>query len=91
MSDDAEIDRASLKHAYLQVADALTARINGGQYPVKLPSEYALAEEFGVSYITIRHATTILRQRGLIASVHGRGTFVAPDHRPAQGSASDTT
>jgi GntR family transcriptional regulator len=82
MSDDTEIDRASLKHAYLQVADAITARIEDSFYPVKLPSEFALAEEFGVSYTTIRRATEVLRERGLVASIHGRGTFVAPDHRP---------
>ena len=47
----------------------------GGQYPWKLPSERHLAEEFGVSYITMRHAMAILRERGLIVSIHGRGTF----------------
>jgi DNA-binding GntR family transcriptional regulator len=32
---------------------------------------------YGVAYGTIRHATKILRERGLIKTVHGRGTFVA--------------
>lgn len=52
MSDDTAINRTSIKHAYQQVADAITARITGGYYATKLPSERALAEEFSVSYIT---------------------------------------
>lgn len=77
MNDDTAINRASSKHAYQQVADAITARVAAGQYTCKLPSERDLAEEFGVSYITIRHAMKILRERRLIMSIHGRGTFLA--------------
>ncbi len=77
MNDDTEINRASIKHAYQQVADAITARITTGHYTIKLPAERALAEEFGVSYITVRHAIAILRERAVIVSIHGRGTFVA--------------
>jgi GntR family transcriptional regulator len=77
MTDDTEITRTSIKHAYQQVADAIAARIATGYYTIKLRSERDLAEEFSVSYITARHATAILRQRGLIVSIHGRGTFVA--------------
>lgn len=77
MSDDTQIDRTSIRHAYQQVADAVAARIAAGRYPVKLPSERDLAGEFGVSYVTVRHAMAILRERSLIASIHGRGTFVA--------------
>lgn len=83
MSDDTNIDRDSIKHAYQQVAEAIAARITAGQYPAKLPRELDLAEEFGVSYLTVRHAMVILRERDLIVSLHGRGTYVAPDYRPA--------
>lgn len=77
MSDDTAINRASIKYVYQQVADAIAARIAAGRYPFKLPAELDLAGEFGVSYTTVRHATKILRERGLIVSVHGRGTFNA--------------
>jgi GntR family transcriptional regulator len=77
MSDDTLIDRASIRHANQQVADAIAARITVGRCPVKLPSERDTAEEFGVSYVTVRHAMAILRERGLIVSIHGRGTFTA--------------
>lgn len=73
MNDDTVIDRHSIRHAYQQVADAITT----GHYTIRLPSERHLAEEFGVSYITVRHATAILRQREFIVSIHGRGTYVA--------------
>jgi GntR family transcriptional regulator len=85
MSDETAIDRTSVKHAYQQVADAIAARIAAGQYPCKLPAELDLAAEFGVSYLTLRHAMALLRERGLVVSIHGRGTFVAPDRRTATG------
>lgn len=81
MTDDTNIDRASFRCAYEQVADAIAARITSGVYSVKLPGERDLAKEFGVSYATARHAMAILRQRGLIVSVHGRGTYVARETR----------
>ena len=77
MSDDTVIERFSIRHAYQQVADAIAARIADGRYLCKLPSERDLAWEFEVSYVTVRRATAILRERGLIVSIHGRGTFIA--------------
>jgi GntR family transcriptional repressor for pyruvate dehydrogenase complex len=43
----------------------------------KLPSVEALAEQFGVSRTAVRDAVQSLGSRGLLVSVHGRGTFVA--------------
>jgi DNA-binding GntR family transcriptional regulator len=77
MTDDTLINRISIKHVYEQVADVIAARIATDVYTIKLPGERELAEEFGVSYITVRHAMAILRERGLIVSIHGRGTFTA--------------
>ena len=42
-----------------------------------LPNERALAERFGVSRMTLRHAMATLIDDGLIYSVHGVGTFAA--------------
>lgn len=61
------------------MADAIVARITAGRYPVKLPSERDLAEEFGVSYPTARHAIVIQRERGLIVSIRGGETLVASE------------
>ncbi len=78
MSDDTLIDRAGPVRVYQQVADALAARIEAGRYPGQLPAERDLAQEFGVSYVTVRRAMTVLRERGLIQTIRGRGTFTAP-------------
>lgn len=44
---------------------------------IRLRSERDVAEFYEVSYGAIRKATKALRDRGLMASEHGRGTFVA--------------
>jgi DNA-binding GntR family transcriptional regulator len=64
-------------HSYVQVADDIARRISVGEITLKLPSERALADEYQVAYTTVRHAMQILRERGLIVTIHGRGTFVA--------------
>ncbi len=71
------VDPNRRDHAYIQVAEDVTRRIEAREITRKLPAERALAEEYGVSYITVRHAMAMLRERRLIVSIHGRGTFVA--------------
>ena len=68
-----------LRLIYEQVAEHLAARIEAGELPSgsKLPPERELAEQYGVAYNTMRKATEILRDRGLIITMHGRGTYVA--------------
>ena len=65
--------------AYMRVADDIAARIASGELApgARLRSERDLAEHYGVSYGTIRRAMTVLREQGLIVTIHGRGTFVA--------------
>jgi GntR family transcriptional regulator len=65
------------KATYLQVAEAITERIQGGEITYKLPAERALAAEYGVAYQTVRRSMKLLRDRGLIITRQGRGTFVA--------------
>jgi len=45
---------------------------------VKLPGERELAEQYGVAYTTVRRAMEVLRDRGVIITRQGRGTFVSP-------------
>jgi GntR family transcriptional regulator len=63
---------------YRRIADALAARIESGEFAAgsRLPPEQALAEDFGVAYGTVRRAMDVLRERGLIMTVWGKGTFV---------------
>ena len=49
-----------------------------GRSPSSFPLERDLAGEYGVAYTTVRHAMEILRDRGVIITRHGRGTFVTP-------------
>lgn len=82
--DDSEIDHGGIRYIYEQVVDIIAARIATGYYTIRLPRERELAEEFGVSYVTVRHAMAILRERGLVVSVHGRGTYVSESARNPQ-------
>lgn len=43
-----------------------------------LPPEADLAEILGVSRLTMREAVRVLKDRGVLSVVHGRGTYVAP-------------
>lgn len=79
------IDPMGPDFTYVQVADHIAGRIEVGEFKHKLPAERALAEEYGVAYQTLRHAMEVLRERGLIITRQGRGTFVAPRARPAEG------
>ncbi|MFF9853760.1 GntR family transcriptional regulator [Streptomyces litmocidini] len=72
---------------YVAVADHIAARIAAGELPAgaRLPAERDLAKEYGVAYLTVRRAAGVLRERGLILTVHGKGTFVV-DPLPADES-----
>lgn len=65
----------------------LRKMIASGAYPagMKLPSDQDLSRDFGVAYMTIRHAMEPLAREGLVVRRRGKGTFVAdsPDPSPA--------
>jgi GntR family transcriptional regulator len=64
--------------AYLRVAEDIAARIASGELRpgARLRAERDLAGHYGVAYGTVRRAMAVLRERGLIETIHGRGTFV---------------
>ena len=68
------------RHLYLQVIDHLKQDIEKGVYKEKekLPSEFELAKELGVSRATLREALRILEEENVIIRRHGVGTFVNP-------------
>jgi GntR family transcriptional regulator len=65
---------------YLRIYTELRDRIIGGRWPAgsSLPSQRELADEFGVSTMTLRQALQLLADEGLVGTRHGLGTYVAP-------------
>lgn len=63
---------------YMTVLDALTAEIKMGKFKPgeKIPSDAELVQRFGVARMTARRAVGVLRERGLVRTEWGRGTFV---------------
>jgi GntR family transcriptional regulator len=68
----------SVQPRYLQIANHIADNIRSGDLGVgdQLPTERQLAEELGVSRMTVRQALGVLAQQGLINSQHGIGNFV---------------
>lgn len=64
---------------FLAVARALEDQITSGAHGpgAKLPSERALASTYSVTVMTVRHALSVLAEKGLITRQHGSGTFVS--------------
>jgi GntR family transcriptional regulator len=71
-------DPASAVPLYVQAADYVAAQIQAGELKSgqRLPAERDLAEQWGIAYQTVRRAMRELRERELITSVIGKGTFV---------------
>ena len=63
---------------YEYVASEIYQRIQTGEYPINslLPSQNELAEEFGVSRLTVKKALDSLIISGMISSQRGLGTRV---------------
>ena len=61
-----------------RVEEAIEELILSGKWPegMKMPSEGALCEEYGVSRTAIREAMRELRGRGIIETINGSGSYV---------------
>ncbi|MEK8143658.1 GntR family transcriptional regulator [Streptomyces sp. M10(2022)] len=72
------LDPMSAKPLYMQLADTVAAKIDSGELAPDrpIPSENHLADEYGVARLTARRAAKELRERGLIITVRGKGSFV---------------
>ena len=64
---------------YQQIADWIVQQISSGTWPehYQLPSELDLAAQLQVSRGTVRKAIADLTKKGILISIHGRGTFVS--------------
>ncbi len=65
---------------FQQVKDYIILQINNGSWPseVRIPSEYQIVEQFGVSRSTVNRALRELTVEGYLVRIQGVGTFVAP-------------
>jgi GntR family transcriptional regulator len=63
-----------------QVARDIEKDITAGRLApdTRLPSEVDLSHQYGVARMTARRAVAQLRDKGLVVTVHGRGSFVTP-------------
>jgi GntR family transcriptional regulator len=66
---------------YIRIHDEIKHQIETGVFEVgqRLPSERVMAEQFGVSRMTLRQAVTSLVEEGILTRYVGSGTFVASD------------
>jgi GntR family transcriptional regulator len=65
-------------YMYARVADHVAARIAAGELApgAMLPGEREMAAEYGVAIGTVRRAVEELRDRGLVVTLAGKGTYV---------------
>ncbi len=73
-----QIDPLSSKSTYLQLYEALREDITEGNYlfGARLPSKRTLAEEIGISLVTVEHAYALLCEEGYAEARERKGYFV---------------
>ncbi|MGW1513277.1 GntR family transcriptional regulator [Streptomyces sp. NPDC002394] len=83
------LDPKSGRPLYMQLADVIAAKIATGEYAPDraIPTPGRFADEYGIAVLTGRRAMRELRERGLIYTVPGKGSYVMP----ADGESSPPT
>jgi DNA-binding GntR family transcriptional regulator len=86
MAEPPTFDPDSVVPLYIQAADYVAGLIERGELAPgqRLPAERDLGIEWGIAYQTARRAVRELRDRGLVVSRVGKGTYVASE-APRQG------
>jgi len=59
-----------------EIAEGIQRKISSGEFAERLPTEQELAKQCKVSPVTAAKALNILRDKGIVNRVSGRGTFV---------------
>ena len=74
------------RRLFQEVAERIAAMIEGGSYPPgsRLPGEREIAEQLGVSRVTVREAEIALQARGMVTIKTGSGVYVT-DAMAARG------
>lgn len=73
------LDKQGPVPLYVQLEDILRSHIESGEWAVGMmvPSENAIARDYGISRMTARGVLNSLAEEGLLVRVPGKGTFVA--------------
>jgi DNA-binding GntR family transcriptional regulator len=84
-------DSGGPAYLYDKLADHLAGLITRGHFRLyeRFPGEVKLSHVFGVALGTARHAIECLRQRGLVATVRSKGTYVTYDAEAASAEHQD--
>ncbi|WP_327747977.1 GntR family transcriptional regulator [Streptomyces europaeiscabiei] len=72
------LDRRGPELVYMAVADDVARRIQGGELRSgdRVPGELDMVATYGIARMTAARAVRELRDRGLVQTVRGKGTFV---------------
>lgn len=72
------INNASMQPIYEQIVEQIKNRIVQGELVegTPLPSVRVLAKELKISALTVKKAYDFLEEEGLVATVHGKGSFI---------------
>ncbi|MGQ4423749.1 GntR family transcriptional regulator [Streptomyces violaceoruber] len=72
------LDRRGPELVYMAVADAVAAQIAAGELKSgdRVPGELDMSATYGIARMTVARAVKELRERGLVQTVRGKGTFV---------------
>jgi DNA-binding GntR family transcriptional regulator len=73
------IDPDGPVNLFVQVADDLAGQIERGELPPgrRIPSESDIARLYGVGRSSAKRAVKLLKERGLVYGVAGKGVFVS--------------
>lgn len=80
---DIIINNSSMEPIYEQIVGQIKSMILDGklQGETALPSVRALSKDLKISALTVKKAYDCLEQEGFVITVHGKGSFVAPNNK----------
>lgn len=72
------LDRRGPTLVYMAVADDIARRIEAGELRSgdRVPGELEMAATYGIARMTVARAIKELRERGLVQTVRGKGSYV---------------
>ncbi len=81
---DLSLNRSTKQSLYRQIAEQIKTQIGDGRLPAntRLPTVRSLAQQLGVTRLTIQNAYNELQADGWIEATVGRGTFVSSAVQP---------